>query len=62
LGAIAHAAQANNEVARNLAGPNRFFALARVICDYSLLANLVWLVPMLLWWRTVRKHGQRPNS
>ncbi|HUC86297.1 MAG TPA: hypothetical protein VL970_13955, partial [Candidatus Acidoferrales bacterium] len=62
LGVFAQAAQANNEIARNLARPNRFFAFAEVFCDYSLLANLVWVVPMIFWWRVVRKHGRQRNS
>jgi hypothetical protein len=36
LGPLAHAAQANKDVARNLAGSNRFFAFAKMICDYFL--------------------------
>jgi hypothetical protein len=38
-----------------------FFAAAQAICDHSMLINLVWALPMLFWWRTVRKHAKRRN-
>jgi hypothetical protein len=61
-GAFASAAQAGNDLARSFFNSNRFFGFAQLVCDYSLLANLIWVVPMIFWWRIVRKHGSRKNS
>jgi RNA polymerase sigma factor (sigma-70 family) len=61
LGAFASAAQSGNGLAQNAVDSSRFFTVARIISDYSLLTNLIWVLPIILWWRTVRKHTRQQN-
>jgi len=54
LGGIAQAAQANNELAARFIRPNPFFQYGQVAFRYLVWLNLLWVLPMLLWWRAVR--------
>jgi hypothetical protein len=55
LGGVAAAAQANNEVAAALVRRSWFFQNAQAVFPYLAWLNLIWVVPMLFWWRAVRR-------
>jgi RNA polymerase sigma factor (sigma-70 family) len=64
LGAVAHAMQANNEIAQAYVQSSGFFRNAHALFTRHLVwVNLLWVVPMLLWWRTVaRARNRRAQS
>jgi RNA polymerase sigma factor (sigma-70 family) len=65
LGGIAHAAQANNAIARQFIGTNLFFHCAQIIGRYCVWLNLLWVVPVVVqWWVIARKrlHPERNNG
>lgn len=55
LGRFVHAAQANNEAARNFIFPNPFFRCAEFINRHWLWLNLLWLFPFFTLWQTSKK-------
>jgi RNA polymerase sigma factor (sigma-70 family) len=65
LGGIAHAAQANNAIAREFVGTNLFFHYARNLGHYCVWLNLLWVVPVVVQWRVIarkRLHPERNNG
>jgi RNA polymerase sigma factor (sigma-70 family) len=63
LGGFAHAAQVNNELAARFIRPLPFFKYGEVALRYLAWLNLIWVVPMIAWWRAVvSKRNQRANS
>jgi RNA polymerase sigma factor (sigma-70 family) len=61
LGRIAHAAQANNDLARQFIEPNLFFRCAQFINRHWRWINLFWIVPFFIQWLlTARK--RRPQE
>ena len=61
LGGIAQALQANNELANRFMRVSPFFQNAQVFIRYFPWINLLWVLPMLLWWRAARA-AQNPGS
>ena len=64
-GGIAHAAQANNAVARQFIGTNLFFHCSHIIGRYFVWLNLLWVVPVVVEWRVIarkRLHPERNNG
>jgi hypothetical protein len=60
LGQSAHALQANNAVAQSFIRASGFFQIAAHVFRYHLAwINLIWVVPMIGWWRMVRRANQR---
>jgi RNA polymerase sigma factor (sigma-70 family) len=57
LGGIAQAAQANNEIATQFIQSNLFFRAGQIGLRYLPWINLLWLVPLFVWWRVVRRHA-----
>jgi hypothetical protein len=55
LGAIANAAQVNNDAARAVIKPAWFFRASEVGIRYLAWLNLLWVVPMLFWWRKMAR-------
>ncbi|MGD0650791.1 MAG: sigma-70 family RNA polymerase sigma factor [Verrucomicrobiia bacterium] len=55
LGGITHAAQANNQIAGQAIWSRAFFQDGQIVLRHLAWLNLLWLVPLILWWRTVRK-------
>jgi RNA polymerase sigma factor (sigma-70 family) len=51
LGGVAQAAQANNELARISIDTQPFLRSAKIYAPYFPWLNLIWVVPMLWWWR-----------
>ncbi len=59
LGGIAHAAEANNDIAYQIINAKIFFRVLRVVDRYWFLVNLTWILPLLLQWRVIaskRRH------
>jgi hypothetical protein len=65
LGGMAHAQQANNELAKSMIFPGLFFRLGGVLLRNLSWLNLIWVGPMLVWWRIVARQKlsktQEPN-
>ena len=58
-GGIAHAAQANNDIARQMTSSNWFFHYGEILGHHSFLLNLVWVVPIVIFWKlSARKNRQ----
>jgi len=55
LGTPAYAAEAANAAADAFIRGSAFFQTAFRLMRYGLWLNLVWIVPMILWWRTVAR-------
>ena len=62
LGGLAHAAHANNDMARQFCHDSAFFNFCRTVNRYSFWVNLIWVLPMLLWWRVVAVIRRRETS
>ena len=54
LGGFAQAAQANNEIAAQVIQPNLFFKSGQVVFRHSAWVNLIWVIPLMIWWWLVR--------
>ncbi len=55
IGGSAYAHQANNEIARHFIQSLAFFRAAEVLMRYMVWMQLLWVVPMVLWWRVIRR-------
>lgn len=62
LGPFAHAAQANNEAARQFIFPNPFFRCAEFIIRHWYWLNLFWIVPFFILWRVTRSRSPQPAN
>jgi hypothetical protein len=51
LGGIAQAAQAGNAAAETYVKSSEFFHSVTWLSQYAGWLNLLWVLPMLLWWR-----------
>lgn len=54
LGGFAHADQANNEIAAQVIQSNPFFNSGQVVFRHFAWLNLIWVIPMMIWWWLVR--------
>ena len=59
VGGIAHAAQANTELARQFIGQGLFFRIGYFLSDHNLLLNLAWIIPLVLMSRVVARGRRR---
>ena len=48
LGGIAHAAQANTEMAKQFIRHNFFFRCAQIVSNHGLLLMLAWVIPVAI--------------
>jgi hypothetical protein len=55
LGGIALAAQANNAAAQLYIQANPLFQNAQIVARHLAWLNLLWVIPMIVWWRTIRR-------
>jgi RNA polymerase sigma factor (sigma-70 family) len=55
LGAIANAAQVNNEAAEAAIKPTWFFRASEVGVRYLFWLNLLWVLPLIFWWRKMAR-------
>jgi hypothetical protein len=58
LGGVAHAAQANNEIATQFMKTSLFFKRMEFLSHYVGWLNLLWLIPLVGWWRIVAKRAE----
>jgi hypothetical protein len=58
---VAYAAQFNNQVAEQFLKGQFFFDKMEVVARHIGWLNLLWLIPLVGWWRTV-KRANRCNS
>lgn len=59
LGATTHAPEANNAIAARFMRGSMFFRTGSAIAPYLAWVSLIWVVPMILWWRTVARSRKR---
>ncbi len=59
LGDLAYAAQANTDVARQFLDTSRFFRWTQAAAPYAALINLLWVTPLLVWWRILSRHPRK---
>lgn len=62
LGKFAHAAQVNNDIARQVIFPNPFFRLAEFVARRWIWLNLFWIVPFFVMWLMARKRRQQSEN
>ena len=55
LGGVAHAVDANNDLATQFLQSEPFFRYGQIAARYAAWLNVIWLVPMLVWWQIVRR-------
>ena len=53
LGGIATAAQFNNKIAAEAINALPFFHYGQIVLRHMVWLNLIWVLPMLYWWRLV---------
>jgi RNA polymerase sigma factor (sigma-70 family) len=59
LGGGAHAAQANNPIAAQFIKDSFFFRNMEILSRHIAWMNLLWLVPLIGWWRLLAKRAKR---
>jgi RNA polymerase sigma factor (sigma-70 family) len=59
LGNVAYAAQANNTAARGILELNAFFQYASRVMHYLVWLNLLWVLPIIAWWRIVARSKRK---
>jgi hypothetical protein len=63
LGNIAHAAQANTDLASQMIKPDWFFKGGQVLGRYSIWMNFLWITPLFIQWRLIaRSRRERKNA
>jgi hypothetical protein len=58
LGGIAQAAEANNGIATQFMKASPFFQHMELLSHYVAWLNLLWLIPLVSWWRMVVKRAK----
>ena len=58
FGGAAHAAQANNAIASHFIKESFFFRNMEIISRHIVWMNLLWLIPLIVWWRTLAKRAK----
>jgi hypothetical protein len=59
LGGIAHAAQANNDIANDFFQQDFFSRCAKIVADHGFFLMLLWVIPVTLQSRIVAKARRR---
>jgi hypothetical protein len=62
LGGVAHAMQANNQIASEFLKNSLFFRTMEMLSHYLAWLNLLWLIPLVSWWRTVQTARHSSHS
>ena len=57
LGGVAHAAQANKAMASQFMKASQFFRRMEVLSHHVGWLNLLWLIPLVGWWRMLAKRA-----
>ncbi|HEX4265233.1 MAG TPA: RNA polymerase sigma factor [Verrucomicrobiae bacterium] len=59
IGGIAHAAQANTEIAREFCRQSSYFRIAQAIANHGFWLTLLWVIPVLLQSRVIARARRR---
>jgi hypothetical protein len=62
LGGIAHAAQANNDFAKEFIDQNLFFRFAQAVNKHWVWMNFLWIAPLFVEWQIISSHRRRERS
>ncbi len=62
LGGIAHAAQANNDLAGQFAHASGFFRLVQAVNRYWIWMNFLWIVPLFVQWQIIVRRRRREQA
>jgi RNA polymerase sigma factor (sigma-70 family) len=62
VGGVAHAIDANNGVATAFVKHSPFFSRMETLSHYLAWLNLLWLIPLAGWWRTLKNRPPLPDS
>ena len=62
VGGFAHAAQANNELARQFIESNLFFRWVQVIHSHWFVFNLIWIAPLIVQWQMIARARRRERT
>jgi hypothetical protein len=57
IGGVAHAAQANSEIVSQFMKASPFFRRMEILSHYIGWLNLLWLIPLVGWWRILAKRA-----
>ncbi len=55
VGGFAHALHANDEIARSFQQRLPFLRYSQAVAPFSFLTNLIWVIPMLFWWKKIKR-------
>jgi hypothetical protein len=58
LGGVAHAAEANNAIAKAFMKESSVFSRMEIVSHHLAWLNLLWLIPLGGWWRTLKNRPQ----
>lgn len=61
-GGVAHAAQANTEIATQFMKASPFFTRMEILAHYNGWLNLLWLIPLIGWWGILAKPAWPSDS
>jgi len=59
LGGIAHAAQANNDLAEQFIKPNLFFRFVQTLNRHWVWMNFLWIAPLFIQWQIIARSRRR---
>jgi RNA polymerase sigma factor (sigma-70 family) len=62
FGGVGHAAQANNEITRQFINTNSFFQNMLILSRHIAWMNLLWLIPLIRWWRVLARKRAKMQS
>ncbi len=62
LGGVAYAAEANNSTAWQIVRANPFFRVGMTVLPYIAWFNVIWILPLYVWWRVVAKRPTGLNT
>lgn len=62
IGGIAQAACANNDAAQVHIAAEWFFQAAQIVARHLVWLNVLWLLPVALWWRTGARARKRSSA
>jgi hypothetical protein len=61
LGTAAYATHFNDAVAQAFADSSSFFRYGQVLLRHLYWVNLLWIIPLMLWWRIEKRRSAQPN-
>jgi len=62
LGGVAHAAQANNDLARQFVDANLFFQCVQAMNRHWVWMNFIWIAPLFIQWQIIARSRRREQT